>query len=106
MATRAAISRFLSTINSIGNIRIVNTEKNRETRFRLGITVDDQKDLIRNLRVNDYISGPEADYDISRSGEIWKFKVNAYGEVFYIKLKLEISSEIKALSCHIDNIII
>ena len=106
MATSSEIQVCLSTIKSVHSIRIIPTEKNRETRFQLGITVDDQVDLIRNLTLADYIAGPEADYDSSRSGDIWKFKKNAYGTTFYIKVKIEHSTEIRAISCHIDNIII
>ena len=106
VATSSEIQVCLSTIKSVHSIRIIPTEKNRETRFQLGITVDDQVDLIRNLTLADYIAGPEADYDSSRSGDIWKFKKNAYGTTFYIKVKIEHSTEIRAISCHIDNIII
>ncbi|MDE7439388.1 MAG: type II toxin-antitoxin system MqsR family toxin [Clostridia bacterium] len=80
---------------------VANSEKNRETRFRLGLTVDDLKNIILSLTSIDYVSGPEDDYDGS-DGEIWKFKKQAFGETFYIKLKIK--EPLIAISCHIDNI--
>jgi hypothetical protein len=106
LASQNEITRIISLVRSINSFRIVDTKKNRETRYRLGITVDDQKQLIHSLTVNDYNSGPEQDYDSSRSGEIWIFKKYAYGTIFYIKIKIDITHEIRVLSCHIDNIIV
>ncbi len=82
-------------------IIIANRDKNAATRYRLGITVDEQKDIIKSLQVQDYERGPEADYDGS-PGNIWIFKKKAYGEVFYIKIKYV--KPIRAISCHIDEI--
>lgn len=80
---------------------IVDTAKNRKTRFRLGITVEDQKNLIKSLTAAHYISGPESDHN-GTSGNIWKFKKSEFGEVFYIKIKY--IDPITVISCHIDNI--
>lgn len=106
MATIKQINEYLAIIKSITRVVIINTPKNRKTRFKLGITVEDQKDIIRNLEASDYRSGPENDRDSSQLGEVWKFKRSEFGKLFYIKIKIVISTEIKALSCHIDNIIV
>jgi hypothetical protein len=67
--------------------------------------VQDQIDLIHDLTVLDYCSGPENDYEKSRTGEIWVFKKSAFKTVFYIKIKIENNgAEARAISCHIDNI--
>lgn len=89
----------LLTLLESATIRIVNRDKNRLTRYRLGITVDEQIDLIRSLEKSDYKSGPEADHD-GTEGSIWVFSKKAYGEIFYIKLKHD--TNIKAISCHIE----
>ena len=81
-------------------IRIVCTEKNRQTRYHLGITVDDQITLVKTLSSTDYVSGPESDYN-GTSGNIWKFKKSEFGEVFYIKIKYK--DPLTVISCHIDN---
>lgn len=104
LASQKQIIEYLAVVNSIAKIVIINTKKNRDTRYRLGITVEDQKELIRSLAPKHYISGPELDRDASRNGDVWKFKIFEYGEVFYIKIKIELEGELKALSCHIDNI--
>lgn len=105
LATKKEINHFLERLKLSDSFVIVNTQKNRVTRYKLGITVQDQKDLICDLTDSDYISGPEDDYDSSRPGQIWKFKRSAFKTVFYIKIKIEDNAtEAKALSCHIDNI--
>ena len=80
---------------------VANSTKNRATLLRLGLLVDDLKDIIRSLTSIDYVSGPEDDYDGS-DGKIWKFKKRAFGETFYIKLKIK--KPLIAISCHIDDI--
>lgn len=102
----ATLDDVLNLIAATKNIRICGrkngVDKNRKTRFLLGITIEDQNNLIHSLQKCDYISGPEADYDGS-AGSVWKFKKQAFGIMFYIKIKYNPNS-VKALSCHIDNI--
>lgn len=105
MATKEQMNNFLERLKLSDSFCIVNTEKNRVTRYKLGITVQDQTDLIHDLTDFDYISGPEDDFDASRPGQIWKFKKSAFKTVFYIKIKIEDNgTEARAISCHIDNI--
>jgi hypothetical protein len=89
-------------------IQIENTWKNRETRYRLGLTIDDQKEIVRSLVLLDYTSGPEGDHNIPSGVEIWKFKKLVSGTLFYIKVRwYEPSGDadsMDAISCHIDNI--
>ena len=102
------LDQIIRKIKTVEHIQVVNTAKNRQTRFALGITIEDQIDVVRSVEHIDYDSGPEEDRDRPKTGEIWKFKKQAYGVTFYIKVKIEIieQNEIKALSCHIDNIIV
>lgn len=80
-------------------IRIIPRGCNIRTRYRLGIDIETQINIVRSLKREDFISGPEAD-DNGTRGSIWKFKKRAFGEILYIKIKYV--SPIKVLSCHID----
>lgn len=101
------LTKLLKALQT-ATIRIENTWKNRETRYRLGLTVDDQIEIVRSLVVEDYTSGPEGDHNIPTGVVIWKFKKLVDGTLFYIKVRwYEPSGDensMDAISCHIDNI--
>ena len=80
-------------------IIIANRDKNMITRYRLGITVEDQKEIIKSLKTKDYYQGPMADHN-GTAGSIWVFKKRAYGEILYIKIKY--GDPLIVISCHID----
>ena len=107
MVDDSQLEQILHDIKHVETIRVINTEKNRHTRYLLGITVDKQERLIRSLEKRHYIAGPEDDYDSKRQGKIWKFKRRYEDHMIYIKIKeLEIIEDeevIKCLSCHIDH---
>jgi len=102
MHTKEEIIEFIKNCDVV---HIEDRDKNAETRRRLGITVDDQEDLIRELTTRNYVKGPEADHNPNYPGDIWVFKKEAYEETFYIKLKgLEFTDDgklTKVISCHI-----
>ena len=87
------------TLIKTSQITIANRDKNAATRYRLGITISDQEEIIRTLSKEDYDKGPMPDHN-GTPGNVWVFKKSAYGEIFYIKLKYIVP--IKAISCHID----
>jgi len=107
MVDDSIIRSFLSSLKAVDEIRIINTDKNRRTRYYLGITVDDQEDMIRNLTVEEYDKGPVEDHDPNRKTKLWIFKHNYAGTMIYIKItEIEIIKNdklVRALSCHIDN---
>src|SRR5690554_2648031 len=109
--TRVAVDQkllreILQEIRKIEIIDIVNTYKNREARFRHGITILEQEDMIRSLTEVHYHSGPEPDHDLSKMEPLWIFKKPFRNLVFYIKIKIVTKSNgvrlIKCLSCHVD----
>ena len=106
MADEFEIKRFLYDVKNADIIDFVPTEKNRRTRLQVGLTVYDQEDLVRNLNVDEYHSGPLKDKDPTKIGMVWVFKHNYQGHMLYIKLKEKIIVEgttvIRCLSCHID----
>ena len=87
------------TLIKTSRIIIANRDKNASTRYRLGITIDDQEEIVRTLCATDYFQGPMTDHN-GTPGNVWVFKKVAYGETFYIKIKYIIP--VKAISCHID----
>ncbi len=80
--------------------------KNIETIARLGITWSDALNEIYSLSRTDYISGPEIDKDRPSSDMLWIFKKNVYGNLIYIKFKMEYqeNGDVKIISFHFDNI--
>ena len=82
-------------------IIVSNREKNAATRYRLGITVEDQKSIIKSLSISDYVQGPMSDHN-GTAGNIWVFKKAAFGVLFYIKIKYV--NPPRAISCHIDEV--
>ncbi|MDA3931867.1 MAG: hypothetical protein PF513_03945 [Tenericutes bacterium] len=109
MVDDSTISKFLRSIKTVDEIIVIPTDKNRRTRYRLGITIGEQEDMIRNLTKDEYIKGPVDDHDVSRSSKLWVFKHNYNGTVIYIKItEIEIINDngsVRALSCHIDNML-
>ena len=101
------IQQFLHDVKHADMIDFVPTEKNRHTRLSIGLTAYDREDMIRNLRVDEYHSGPLIDKDLKRSGAVWIFKHLYEDHMLYIKLKEKIIVEgntvIRCLSCHIDH---
>lgn len=73
----------------------------------IGLTIEDVKEEILNLFVEDYYSGPNKDYNENRVGEIWVFKKKLDGIKFYLKLKISNKNNneiLKCISFHEDNI--
>lgn len=107
MADTSEIQRFLHDVKNADFIDFVPTDKNRRTRLLIGLTIYDQDDMVRNLRVNEYHSGPSNDKDPTRLGKVWVFKHVHEKHLLYIKLKekliVEGNSIIRCLSCHIDH---
>ena len=102
------IKKFLESVKTADEIDIFGRDKNRNTRLKLGLTIGDQEEIIRNLEVHEYISGPEEDHDRTKEGKVWIFKHYYEKEHWlYIKLKeviiIKNKKKIKCLSCHIDN---
>ena len=57
-----------------------------QTLFDLELSINDVNDALLKLRLEDYIGGPEDDYDGS-TGQVWVFRHPVSGRSIYIKLK-------------------
>ena len=53
-----------------------------------GMTIADAKDEILGLAVGDYYKGPKQDFDPNKPGDIWEFKKDVDGILFYVKVKI------------------
>lgn len=102
------ILEFVARLKTVEEFVFVEREKNKKTARKLGLTVFDQEDIIRNLRKEEYIKGPVSDQDSSFYGFVWIFKHSYRRVKIYIKLKdIEIINNKKTCKCisfHEDNI--
>ena len=99
------IQKYINSILVCKNIQLIDGYEERKTRNILGITKQDQIDIVKRITINDYIKGPDADHDKSKGGFVWVFKRNEYGYIIYIKTKIITTNNMLIMSCHIDNII-
>lgn len=75
--------------------------KNFQTLIDLEITPKYRKDIILNLKSEDYISGPLID-TLNKMGEMWVFGKDIKGHDIYIKISLgQPSKEVICISFHI-----
>lgn len=106
VADESQIKSFLRDVRDADIIDFVPTDKNRRTRVSIGLTAYEQEEIVRNLIVEEYFSGPSIDKDPGRTGMVWVFKHKYKNSMLYIKLKEKIVIEeatiIKCLSIHID----
>ena len=73
---------------SSGRYDFVPRRKSIQSLALHGMTIIDAKEELQELAVDDYYKGPKQDFDLSKPGEIWEFKKEVYGILFYIKIKI------------------
>ena len=71
--------------------------KNLQSLAKHGLTIKDAKDEILDLVISNYYKGPKNDFD--RPGEIWEFKKEIDGTLFYIKIKIAIECGTEIVKC-------
>ena len=97
------IGKFLEECRELleNNFFLWRRQENKETRIALGLTNADIKNIVRNLTVGDYSSGPEGDYN--STDLIWVFGVDIESREVYIKLLIsefnDPGERIKTLHC-------
>ena len=80
----------------------VKRDKNMQALFDLGLNIPDVINAILHLRVEDYIGGPEDDFD-GTDGQVWMFRHPLSGKSIYIKVKFwdyKGEDRLKILSFH------
>lgn len=94
------IKKIIDNDNNGDKFVIVRTEKNVEFMREYGLNVNDVKDIIRNLSVDDCYAGPEKDRDPQYEGWIFKFSPLFEGTKLYIKIRVESIEKSVCLSVH------
>lgn len=103
------IATYLARIKqllSAGKYDFVPRRKNMQALAEHGLTINDAKNEILGLDVDDYHKGPKKDFDPGHPGDIWEFKKNIDGSPFYVKVKIvEENGEsiLKCLGFHEDD---
>ena len=85
------IVNFLERVKNLiaaGKYDFVPRRKNMQALAQYGLTIIDAKNEILGLVVGDYYKGPKQDLDPNRPGDIWEFKKNIDGIIFYVKIKI------------------
>ena len=97
---KLTIIKQLVTKDKNGNKFILaNRNKNRTFMLEYGLLVDDIKDIILNLEINDYYKGPEKD-KAGFEGEIWIFTPIFQNIKLYIKIRLANNTLVICISIH------
>jgi len=102
------VSTYLSKVKSLvsaGQYDFVPRRINLMSLAKAGLSLQNAKSEILSLVSSEYFSGPEHDDDPNRPGNIWVFKKDINGTLFYIKIKIanENGADIvKCLSFHDD----
>lgn len=100
------VSTFLKKVRDFvneGNLEIIETRKNMNTKRKYGWTVNDQETMILMLEPKDLVEGPVLDLDIT-SEDVWIFKRKYEGIAIkiYIKLKIRNNKQCICMSIHED----
>lgn len=90
-ASTSDIMTFLERVKklmSVGKYDFVPRRKNMQALAKYGMTIADAKEEILGLVVGDYYKGPKQDFNLNKPGDIWEFKKNIDGILFYVKVKI------------------
>ena len=102
----ARVDMFLSLWREAceNEIFIVRRPKNLEGIAEIGLTMEQAKEILKELSCDDYFDGPEKDRNPLEKGGLWTFKKEITGRAFYIKVKIAQKGEgklyAKCLSFH------
>ena len=94
------IKRTVDADNNGDKFIIVRRAKNIEFMREYGLNVDDVKNIIRGLTVEDCFAGPEEDRNQKYEGCIFKFKSLFEDTELYIKIRIESTEKSVCLSVH------
>ena len=78
---------------------LANREKNREFMLEYGLLINDIKNIILDLEIDDYYKGPEKD-EAGFDGEVWIFTPNFQDIKLYVKLRLSNNILVVCISIH------
>ena len=84
------ISKVILIIRFCDNnhITIIRREKNLDFLYKNDIAIDQAKDFVRSLAIEDFVKGPLKDSNPTRKHPLWVFKKRGFDHICYIKLKI------------------
>jgi len=98
---RPLVQVFLENFKNAAkdNFDLSRRDKNMDTLTGLGLTVQDCRNIINSLVVEDCCRQPEDDRDDVRGGSVWFFGTKIGDREIYIKLKLVDLGDKKLAKC-------
>lgn len=78
---------------------IASRDKNRDFMLKYGLLINDIKNIILNIEIDDYYKGPEKD-EAGFDGEVWIFTPNFQDIKLYVKLRLSNNILVVCISIH------
>lgn len=75
MADETKTMQFLQEVKYADIIDFIPTDKNLHIRLSIGLSAYEQKELVRNLKVDEYYSGLSNDINTTRPGMIWVLNI-------------------------------
>ena len=94
------IKKIVDADNNGDKFIIVRRAKNIEFMREYGLNIEDVKNIIRGLTVEDCFAGPEEDRNQKYEGSIFKFRPLFENTELYIKIRLESTEKSVCLSVH------
>jgi hypothetical protein len=97
---RQEVVEFLTSFKTamgFGWFHFKNRQRNLQGLVDLGLSVDGAKEILAQLGVENYASGPEPEHD-DPSRDVWIFGYELDGKEIYIKLRLAPDTRNKELS--------
>ena len=94
------IKKIVDSDNKGDKFVIVRTKKNMEFMRKYNLTIEDVKDIVRQLTVKDCFVMPEKDRNLNYKGWIFKFAPLFEDIKLYIKIRLESTEKLVCLSVH------
>lgn len=93
------IKRIVARDKNGETFSIIPRNKNRNFMREYGLKLNDVKNIILGLSVEDYAGGPEED-EGGYAGEVWFFEPRFRGIKLYVKLRIQDNKLIVCISIH------
>ena len=94
MATQSEVESFLNTFKAkmeVFNVVFINRNKNLQALIDLEITRVSRKEILKELKVEDYYRGPTKDAD--RGPDLWEFGRLYKQKEIYIKITMGVMNK-------------
>ena len=93
------IKKIVSNDRKENTFIIANRDKNRNFMLEYGLLINDIKNIILDLEIDDYYKGLEKD-EAGFDGEVWIFTPNFQDIKLYVKLRLSNNILVVCISIH------